>query len=134
MAIRYKIVEKKNPLKREEPGKFYAEKVSLGVISTEQIANEIADRAGQSVGTVKGLLIDIQKEVANKLKNGFSVKLGEIGTIRTSIKGYGSTTEAEYNINLVRSIPVRLVPSPHMKNQLKLDKLNFEKIDFTIER
>ncbi|MGV4553159.1 HU family DNA-binding protein, partial [Ornithobacterium rhinotracheale] len=42
MPVKYNVVERKNPQKREEPGKWYANAKADGDISLKEIAEEIS--------------------------------------------------------------------------------------------
>ena len=60
MPILYKVINRKDPRAPEGPGKYYASKMGLGMVTTKLLAKEIAERAGQSEGTVLGLLQDLE--------------------------------------------------------------------------
>ncbi|MCK0206399.1 HU family DNA-binding protein, partial [Ornithobacterium rhinotracheale] len=42
MPVKYNVVERKNPQKREEPGKWYANAKADGDINLKEIAEEIS--------------------------------------------------------------------------------------------
>ncbi len=120
----YKVREIKNPLKREEPGKFFARKVTIGTISTDDIAAEVAARSGHSVGQVQGLFRDYMERVSIYLAEGKNVAIKPLGTLRTTLTSSGATTVEEYDTSLIRRVNLRLKPSKVLRNSVRTKQNN----------
>lgn len=134
MPILYRTVSRQKPGTQDpENLKWYPIRNSTGLITTEALAKEIAESAGQSEGTVLGLLQDLHNEVINQLKNGYSVRLGNIGILRPTIMSMGMATEEEVDAKCVKKINVRFLPSIGLKGTIDLTNgyLDFKRIGAT---
>lgn len=113
---------------RESPidgvSRYYAQRVSSGTVSVEDLASEIASEAGQSEGTVLGLLYDLNNEICERLLAGYNVRLGNIGLLGLRFQGSGVEDEDEYSPELIDRVLLRLTPSSALKSALDVDSGN----------
>ena len=121
MPILYKVINRKDPRAPEGPGKYYASKMGLGMVTTKLLAKEIAERAGQSEGTVLGLLQDLQREVLTWLQQGYSVRLGNIGILYVKFNGLGADSAEKYDPAYIMKVMVRVHPSTDLKSTVSMD-------------
>lgn len=121
MPILYKVIKRKNPRNPEVPARFYGSKIGLGMVTTKLLAKEIAERAGQSEGTVLGLLQDLQREVLTWLQQGYSVRLGNIGILYVKFNGLGADTAEKYDPGYITKVMVRFYPSKDLKSTVSMD-------------
>lgn len=131
MPLIYRVVGRQKPgTEGPENKKYYLSRNSTGLIKTETIAHEIAISAGQSEGTVLGLLQDLHNEILSHLKNGYSVRLGNIGILHATITSSGRETEKEVDAACVKQVNVRFIPSVGLKNSVDLtnEYLDFKEI------
>ena len=126
MPCVYKIIQRRNPRDIEGPKKFYGSKVSLGCVTTKTLAKEIGERAGQSEGAVLGMLRDLQNEVVDLLLQGYSVRLGNIGILYTTLKSDGADTAKGWDLSYLQSVRLRLRPSVELNNSTALDSGNLD--------
>ena len=89
--IKYVIQAKKNPLKKEEV-KFYPQAAPTTPVTLAQIIKRIEKRSTVSSADVKAVLDALQYEVIEALENGNTVRLGDIGSFRLTIKAEGALT------------------------------------------
>ncbi len=118
--ILYKVIERKDPRNMEAPGKWYAVKFGTGSVGVPRLAAEVAEHAGQSEGTVTGLLRDLLTEMQKWLLLGHSVRLGEIGVFSLTLNGSGSDTREDYDPSNVTRVRVRFTPSADLKSSTSL--------------
>ena len=119
MPILYKVINRKDPRAPEGPGKYYASKMGLGMVTMKLLAKEIAERAGQSEGTVLGLLQDLQREVLTWLQQGYSVRLGNIGILYVKFNGLGADSAEKYDPVYITKVMVH--PSTDLKSTVSMD-------------
>jgi predicted histone-like DNA-binding protein len=124
--MKYKIIERKNPQKPQEQGKYYANAVNAGTLTIRDFANEIAGRSSLTRGDVENVLNNFLDELPTFLKLGMSVKLGELGTMRGSLISEGADTPEEFKTDLIKGVKIIFTPSPDMKKSLK--NITFEHI------
>ncbi len=124
--MKYKLVQKKNPVKPEAPMKWYASAVNQGTININQLSKEIAGRSSLTKGDVLNVIENLLEEIPKHLINGNSVKLGNLCTLRLSIKGKGSETEDTYTTaNIIKT---RVVFTPSREMQQEIENIKFEKV------
>jgi predicted histone-like DNA-binding protein len=82
MAVSYVIVARKNPMKPEEPKKFYAQAKSSGELTFRKLSKEIAEASTTVSDTdVMAVLNDLVKD----LENGEIVRFGDFGSFQITI-------------------------------------------------
>ena len=123
--MKYKLVQKGKPGDPSAPKKWYANPVNAGTISAHRMGNEIAGRSSLTRGDVQNVIENLLDELPKYLMAGYSVSLGNFGTLRLSLSGEGADTEAEYSPNRIKSVKVLFTPAPEMKKAL--ESVTFEK-------
>ena len=86
--MKIKLQKKKNPQKRTEE-KFYANPVNLGKKTLRDIAHDIAGRSSLTRGDIENVLSNFMDCLPHYLRDGFSVQLGEFGTMRLTLSSEG---------------------------------------------
>lgn len=129
----YKVIERKDPRTPSGQGNYYAVKLNLSKVTNKELAEYIATRAGQSQGTVLGLLEDMFQEMLRFLYDGYSVQFGDIGTLRCSFSGLGSENKDDWNTDLLSRVKVLFTPSAELKADIRpgspyitLERVNFK--------
>ncbi|MGE0076907.1 MAG: HU family DNA-binding protein [Bacteroidales bacterium] len=125
--MKYKLVEKGNPLKPEIPKKWYANPINQGVVSKAQVSKEIAGRSSLTSGDISNVLENLIEELPKYLIAGNSVKLGEFGTFRLSISGEGSDTKEGYKASNIKNAKVIFTPGAALKKAL--ETIHYEKAE-----
>ena len=95
MAQKYVVVERRNPLKPQEPAKFYAMARSNRKVDTDEIISRISERSSFSIGELKGCITEFLLEMKNQLALGNIVLLGDMGSFRITIATSNATETAE---------------------------------------
>lgn len=126
----YKIVERKNPQNRQDPGKYYATPVWAGKITTEELARRISSCCTVTRHDCLGVLSAMQEHILYALKDGKSVTLDDLGTFSPSINGLGSATPEEYETNLIERVRINFLGAPGLKKafDLKYSDLQLHKM------
>ena len=89
--------------------KFYANPVNLGHKSLDDIARDIAGRSSLTRGDVSNVLYNFIDCLPHYLRDGFSIQLGEFGSMRVTLSSKGAETEK----NFLRLRRLSLVWSSH---------------------
>ncbi len=111
MAVRYKIVPKKNPQKLDDPPKYYAQVVVSGKDSTQALAKEIAQNTTLGRADIIGVLTALGEIVATHLAMGRSVDLLDLCILSPSISSAGANSEEEFNANThIKKVGVKIRP------------------------
>ena len=120
--MKIRLVPKKNPQKREEV-KFYANPVNLGHKSLDDIARDIAGRSSLTRGDVSNVLYNFIDCLPHYLRDGFSIQLGEFGTLRISLSSKGAATAKDFNTG---NIKPRIIFTPGVALKKRLQGMSFE--------
>ena len=114
--MRFKLVQKKNPQKREEV-KFYANPVNVGHKSLDDIARDIAGRSSLTRGDVSNVLYNFIDCLPHYLRDGFSIQLGNFGSMRVTLSSKGSETEKAFKTETIKPRVV-FTPGTELKREL----------------
>ena len=114
--MRFKLVQKKNPQKQEEV-KFYANAVNVGHKSLDDIARDIAGRSSLTRGNVSNVLYNFIDCLPHYLRDGFSIQLGNFGSMRVTLSSKGSETEKAFKTETIKPRVV-FTPGTELKREL----------------
>lgn len=124
--IKYVIRAKKNPIAKSV--KYYPQIAPTTPVTLAQIVKRIEKRSTVSSADVKAVLDALQYEVIDALQNGNSVRLGDLGSFRLSIKANGSDTSAEAKktgANAIKAINVQFTKSTAIRDALSPSGVEF---------
>ena len=124
--IKYVIRAKKNPINKQV--KYYPQMAPTTPVTLAHIVKRIEKRSTVSSADVKAVLDALQYEVIDALQNGNSVRLGDLGSFRLSIKADGSDTSAEARstgANAIKAVNVQFTKSTAMREALSPSAVEF---------
>lgn len=128
MAIMYEVKAKKNPLKPTDPVKFYPTVARGQMISTRQLAEQIAGSSTVSRADVLAVLASASEMILQHLKNSNSVRLDDVGILFPTIEGEPANSEAEFDVKKnIKGVRVRFRPEVSLKKAVQ--DADFEKVN-----
>ena len=124
MAQKYVVVERKNPLKPQEPAKFYAMARSNRRVDTDEVISRVSERSSYSIGELKGCITEFLLEMKNQLSLGNIVLLGDMGSFRvTIVTGNASETAEKFKAaTCIKISRVRFHPGSILLDMSKATK------------
>lgn len=125
--IRYKIIGRKKPGTADGPILYYPVIADVHPVSIDQVAELIESESTVSLADIRAVLTSLEKVVIRTLKDGRSVRLGDIGSFRPTI----SCAKAKQNAREVTDadierLRVRFTPGSKMSRSLLRPMLQFE--------
>jgi predicted histone-like DNA-binding protein len=117
--MKYKVVERGNPRKPEEKKKQYANPVHAGSLNLKEIAKDISGRSSLTRGDIENVLSNFLDELPTYLKIGMSVKLGDFGTMRLSLKSEGVETGKKFDATYIKGVKIIFIPSVELKKSME---------------
>ena len=117
--MKIKLQKKKNPQKRTEE-KYYANPVNLGKKTLRDIARDIAGRSSLTRGDIENVLSNFMDCLPHYLRDGFSVQLGEFGTMRLTLSSEGAATEKAFKTETIKPRVV-FTPGIELKSELSVN-------------
>lgn len=128
MSFRYTVSERKSLTKNGTRQVMQvASQVNLGKVTLSQLAREIADITSLGRGDVSSVLTHLSEIAIRYAKMGYSVQLGDLGTLTPRLSAKAIPTGDKYTTEHIRKVNVRYTPSLEMKEQLR--GVTFERWD-----
>ena len=115
--MKIKMVQRKNPQKKSEV-KYYASPVNAGKKTLRDIAHDIAGRSSLTRGDIENVLANFMDCLPHYLRDGFSVQLGEFGTMRLTLSSEGAETEKTFKTEKIKP-RVTFTPGVELKAALR---------------
>jgi predicted histone-like DNA-binding protein len=120
MAITIKPSLRKNPQDKAAAAKYYAQVVLAPEMTQRQIVEQIADRCTLTGSDIKAVLDALMTVIKRNLANGSPVRLGDLGSFRPSVSGFGSATADKCGASSVKKARVIYVPSTEIKEAVSM--------------
>lgn len=118
MAVKFKVVQKVNPIKKEDPAKFYAQAEVSGDVTLDTLARRVAKASMATRGDVLGVITSLVEEIIESLEEGNSVKLGDLGRMRVSLSSTGMEKADEVSAHNIRKGKIIFTPSVMLKDRI----------------
>ena len=115
--MKIKMVQRKNPQKKSEV-KYYASPVNAGKKNLQDIARDIAGRSSLTRGDIENVLANFMDCLPHYLRDGFSVQLGEFGTMRLTLSSEGAATVKAFKTEMIKP-RVTFTPGVELKAALR---------------
>ena len=115
--MKIKMVQRKNPQKKSEV-KYYASPVNAGKKNLRDIAHDIAGRSSLTRGDIENVLANFMDCLPHYLRDGFSVQLGEFGTMRLTLSSEGAATVKAFKMETIKP-RVTFTPGVELKAALR---------------
>lgn len=125
--MKYRLIQKANPLEPEGRRKWYASPVKAGTINNYQLSKGIAAKSSLSRGDVMNVIENMVDEIPRYLTEGYSVNLNNFGTLRLSLSSEGVNDPESFTAGHIKNMRVVFTPSPEFKETLQ--KMHFEKTE-----
>ena len=123
--IHFTIVEKKKP--GTQDFKFYGQIVQTGVVGIRELCQLIADKCTLTPADVLATLNALQTEIINQLKQGNSVRMGDLGSFRPTLSSEGATSADAWAVSMIKKVRAVYTPSAEIKHQLSPKRCAFAK-------
>lgn len=124
MTYSYKPLARKNL--KTGANQFYPAPASSAVSNIEQVADEISARCTLTRADVVGVLKVLEEQIERALLEGYTVRLGHLGSFRLTTKAESVDDKNDVSTALVVQARVRYVPSVWIKQKMQPKKINFK--------
>ena len=116
--MKIKLVKRKRPGAKDDVGKLYANPVNVGKKTMHDIAKDIAGRSSLTRGDIENVLFNFIDRLPSYLRDGFSVQLGEFGTMRLTLSSEGAATVKAFKTETIKP-RVTFTPGVELKAALR---------------
>jgi predicted histone-like DNA-binding protein len=125
MAVKYKVLPRKNPQDAMAPEKFYAAAIADGDVDLDRLAELISYQCTVTASDCYAVLLSLEHNIIGELGQGRIVKLGRLGNFQVGISSVGKDTESEVSANAITKS--RILFRPGKKLRIMLNDLSFRK-------
>ena len=123
--MKIKLIERRKPGTKTGPGKFYASPVNVGKKTLRDIAHDIAGRSSLTRGDIENVLSNFIDCLPHYLRDGFSVQLGEFGTMRLTLSSEGAATVKAFKTETLKP---RVTFTPGVELKVALRENSYETV------
>ena len=123
--MKYKLIQRSNPIDKAAPKKYFASPVHSGKIDKRQIADDLVLISSLSRGDISSVIENLLDSIPKYLLRGYSVQLGDLGTLRISFSSEGADDPDSFHVGMIRGKKILFTPGPAFKKILS--ELQFEK-------
>ena len=114
MTVSLKKIARPNPQNREET-RYYLTQASAGMADLKALAADIEKQTAMTRADITAVLISLADVLPAYLKDGKSVRLGELGIFRISVSSEGTASEAELSARHVKGAKIVFIPAAALK-------------------
>jgi predicted histone-like DNA-binding protein len=126
MSVSFTAAPKVNPQKPKALPRYYAIAQSNGEVNFRTMAKEIAEITTVSLPDAIAVLESLLMIIPRHIERGEIVRLGELGSLRLTIRSEGSDTEEECNTSKIKQAKYCFTPGQELQQTLKT--LKYSKI------
>lgn len=116
--IKFKAIARKSPV--DKSVSYYPTTETPEARTLKLITDEISQNCTLTRADVVACLAALQQVIINHLKDGRSVRMGDLGSFRLSMRGKGAATAEEVKSDKIKSIRVLFTPSGTLQNTFKV--------------
>ena len=127
--VKYNVIPRKNPINKVV--KYYAQMAPVNPVKLSELAESISAQCTLTIHDVKAVLSALQEHIASHLRNGNSVRLGDLGSFRAVIKCRGANTMEDFTSSNITGLKVSFVMSSPMRYLLSKQNPN---VNFQVVR
>lgn len=128
MAIKFKAIARKSPV--DKSVSYYPTTESPEPVKLPALVKSIEKITSLSSADVKSCLDALQYEIISRLKDGKSVRFGDLGTFRVSMQGKGTATAEEVQVESIKNLKVVFTPSGKIARSIEVGSpdIAFERV------
>ena len=119
MTVSYSVVPRKNPAKKSEPAKYYAQAQASGELDFEELCEAITSRS-TCTETVRAAISGILYEVKRALKAGRIARLGDLGSLQIGLNSEGAASVKEFSGSMIKGAHLIFRPGKTLAELMKI--------------
>jgi len=117
--MRVKLIQRSNPLDRNQAPKYYALMENEGTVDLYDLANQIVKYSSLSLGDILNVLENMIDAASLFLLMGRGVRIGRLGMLRVMLQSDGVDAPEDFNVKMIQNVKLIFRPNKQMKKQLE---------------
>lgn len=118
MAIKFKVLPRKNPQDLLAPEKFYAAAIADGDVDLDKLAELISYQCTVTASDCYAVLLSLEHNIISELKEGRIVKLGRLGNFQVGLSSEGKDLASEVNSSAITKNRILFRPGKRLRSML----------------
>ena len=118
MAIKFKVLPRKNPQDLLAPEKFYAAAIADGDVDLDKLAELISYQCTVTASDCYAVLLSLEHNIISELKEGRIVKLGRLGNFQVGLSSEGKELASEVNSSAITKNRILFRPGKRLRSML----------------
>lgn len=120
MTVSYSVVPRKNPAKKDEPAKYYAQAQASGELDFEELCEAITSRSTCTETDVRAAISGILYEAKRSLKAGRIVRLGDLGSLQIGLNSEGAASVKTFFGSMIKGAHIIFRPGKTLAELMKI--------------
>ena len=120
MTVSYSVVPRKNPAKKDEPAKYYAQAQASGELDFEELCEAITSRSTCTETDVRAAISGILYEAKRSLKAGRIVRLGDLGSLQIGLNSEGAASVTTFSGSMIKGAHIIFRPGKTLAELMKI--------------
>ncbi len=126
MSVNYKLVQRKNPLKKDEPAKWYATPNSARPLAQKALTRAATENTTTAPIELEAAMELLAAFIPRQLQQGHTVSVPGLGTFRLTFKSEGVEDINQFNAGqMIKSPRIIFTPAKELREKTLLG-LRFE--------
>lgn len=126
-TVNYALVGRGNPMKKDDPVKYYPQIQHSGEVTLEELASDIEENCTATSSDIQAVVDALRKRIIRYLKEGKIVRLGTLGSLRLSVSSAGAESEDKFSVSMIKTSRIIYVPGTPLQEMLKVLKFQHVK-------
>lgn len=126
-VVNYALVARKNPMKKDDPAKYYPQVQHSGEVTLDEMAADIEETCTATSSDIQAVVDALRKRIIRHLREGRIVRIGSLGSLRLSVSSAGSESEDKFSPSMIKTTRVIYVPGGTLQEMLKVLKFQLVK-------
>lgn len=119
MAVGFNLVKRSNPLKKDEPKKWYATTKTTKSMDKKLITRLATANTSTSPFEMEASLELLADYIPNQLRQGNTVSIPGLGTFWIIFQSEGAEDISEFNAsNMIKNVRIQFRPSVELRNKV----------------
>lgn len=119
MSIKYKVIEETAGVAGGGIKKFYANVVTEGELSVDDLVKQIEKFSALSEADIRGVIIALENVIQQGLADSKIIRLEKLGSLYPTLSSNGVATEKEFTANQIKSVSVNYRPGTRIVEAMK---------------
>ena len=100
--LKYNLISRKNPVTKEYA--FHASLTPVIPIRLNALAQEVSSNCTVTAHDIKAVVSALEEQIYKMLRNGQSIRLGDLGSFHPTIQSRGAASEEEFSKENIRGV------------------------------